>query len=186
MNKLTNAILFQACWFSAIMVSWQLALLPFALLLAHCLVVEKQSHPYAKLAFLACLGLLLDRLWFHLGWFRMPEPFRPDLVGMPIWLVMMWSAFVLTLNSSLAWYQRYPSVFVIVCAVAGPLSYFAGQRLGVINITSMGFVALTLQWALIAFWVTKFLTDSGQIDPGKPRESANANSAPRSLMGTMP
>lgn len=148
MQKLVNALLFQAIWFSAVLVGWQWAIWPLVALFLHGLIKERGQHAYGFLLLFAFAGIALDTLWFSLGWFRMPDPSVWHVAGMPLWLMCMWPAFALTLGSSLSWWRQWPLTFILACAVAGPLSYFAGMRLGALHITDQGFIALVCVWTL--------------------------------------
>ena len=161
MNKIVNALLFQACWFSAVMHSWELAMAPLLCLLGHSVWKERGQHDYLGLAALVTFGLAFDTFMFQLGIFVSPSQEVAAVLGMPLWLMAMWCAFSLTLSSSLSWYTRFPRVFIGVTALAGPLSYWGGMRLGALTIEPVGFVLLAFEWGLIAYMVVRFL--------GKPK-----------------
>jgi len=161
MNKVVNALLFQACWFSAVMHSWELALAPLLCLLGHSIWKERGQHDYLRLAVLVAFGFVFDTFMFRLGIFASPSLEVTSVFGMPLWLIAMWCAFSLTLSSSLSWHNRFPRVFIAVTALAGPLSYWGGMRLGALTIEPVGFVLLAAEWGLIAFMVVRFL--------GKPK-----------------
>ena len=158
-HKVINALLFQACWFSAILLGWPYAVLPLVLLIAHGLRFEPGQHAYVPLSLLVVGGLILDSLLIFSGHFVVPQPHPPSLGLTPLWLVCMWCAFALTLNSSLSWWQQFPKTFAMVCAVAGPMSYFAGTRFGVLEITATGFGFHAIAWlalgAAIVFFIPK-------------------------------
>lgn len=170
MNKIVNAVLFQACWFSAVMHSWSLAVLPLLCLLFHGLWQERGKHDYSKLALLVAFGFVFDTLMFQAGFFASPTADVASVFGMPLWLMAMWCAFSLTLGSSLNWYVSYPRVFIAVTALAGPLSYWGGMRLGAITIEPAGFALLALEWGFIAFMVVRFLGEGKSIPSGPNRK----------------
>lgn len=51
----------------------------------------------------------------------------------PFWFVLLWSALILTINTSMEFLTRLPwYVSLVVCAVFAPASYWAGARFDVI------------------------------------------------------
>jgi len=69
----------------------------------------------------------------------------------PHWIIAMWALFATTLNVSLAWLQGRPLVAALLGAVAGPVAYFAGSRLGALQLSD-AVPALGLQsvgWAVL-------------------------------------
>lgn len=59
-----------------------------------------------------------------------PTPAMPA----PTWIVLLWGAFALTLNHSMAWFADRPWTATAFAAVGGPLAYLGAAR---------GFAALT-------------------------------------------
>lgn len=172
MHKIINALLFQVCWFSAVLWGWQYGLPALILLAAHGYVFERGQHAYAALAGIVAAGLVLDSALFASGWFSVPEP-APLMLGLtPAWLMCMWCAFALTLGSSLSWWRDYPKIFVPVCAIAGPLSYFAGQRLGALEIQPQAYFWHGLAWAVLGLAVVFFIRQPFSKRSGDWRASA--------------
>lgn len=148
--KVVNALLFQACWFSAILVGWEFALFPLSLLILFAFFVERGQHAWARVLMLVSIGIALDSAFIATGLYTLPEPIPANIAGFPLWLVCMWSAFALTLGSSLSWWQSYPKVFILACAIAGPCSYFAGTRFEVLDIPLGTYPLHALAWAGLA------------------------------------
>ncbi|MGD8593613.1 MAG: DUF2878 domain-containing protein, partial [Gammaproteobacteria bacterium] len=71
----------------------------------------------------------------------------------PLWLVALWMLFAISLRHSLAWLADKPWLSAGVGAVFAPLAYFAGSRLGAIELppydlpTSL--IAIGLTWAIV-------------------------------------
>ena len=187
MHKLINAVLFQAIWFSAVLVGWHLAIVPLALLCCHAFTQERDRHQLGFIAPFVLAGITLDALLFNIGWFQLPNPEVVQFAGMPLWLMIMWLAFSLTLASSLSWHQQWPRLFVLACAIAGPLSYFGGMRLGALSIQPEGFVALSLVWLSAGVLIVKVLPgmSEGKLEPKERSESRSDNTviANRSVHG---
>lgn len=170
MHKIINALLFQAIWFSAVLVGWYLAVVPLLALLLHGIFKEAGQHAYRFILLFACAGIALDTLMFQLGWFRSPHPDVLQLAGMPLWLMCMWPAFGLTLGSSLSWWRQWPKTFKCACALAGPLSYFAGMRLGALDIAVQGFISLACIWSVSGFIIVSRLPKGAFVAPKAEHE----------------
>ena len=53
-----------------------------------------------------------------------PQPALPA----PAWIVLLWGAFALTLNHSMAWFAQRPLVASVFAAIGGPLAYLGAAR----------------------------------------------------------
>lgn len=132
-----NLVGYQASWFTmawsagqsrawigmlvcAAFIAWQLRISPV-----------RSADLRALLSALAC-GLLIDGIAAGSGLvlYAAPAPALPA----PLWIVLLWGAFALTLNHSMAWFAPRPRVAAVFAAVGGPLAYLGAAR---------GFAALT-------------------------------------------
>ncbi|WP_271678605.1 DUF2878 domain-containing protein [Thermomonas mangrovi] len=77
------------------------------------------------LAALAC-GLVVDGVAAASGLLAYAAPF-PSLPA-PSWIVLLWGAFALTLNHSMAWFAQRPLVASVFAAIGGPLAYLGAAR----------------------------------------------------------
>lgn len=91
----------------------------------------------------------------------------------PHWMIVLWMAFATTLNVAYVWLRGRPLAAAAMGAVFGPLSYWAGARLGGVvfpQSTEAGMVALALTW-LVAFpaivWWAERLTEPALV-PAHP------------------
>jgi len=68
----------------------------------------------------------------------------------PYWIIVMWGLFATTLNVSLRWLKNRTMLAAFVGAIAGPLAYYGGQKLGAVQFldTEFAFIALALGWAV--------------------------------------
>ena len=51
----------------------------------------------------------------------------------PFWLIVLWALLATTLNHCLAWTAQPRWRAALLGAIGGPLSYYAGQRLGAVT-----------------------------------------------------
>jgi hypothetical protein len=77
------------------------------------------------LAALAC-GLVVDGAAAASGLLQYAAPTPP--LAAPIWILLLWGAFAMTINHSMAWFGRHPWWAVAFAAVGGPLAYLAAAR----------------------------------------------------------
>jgi len=95
----------------------------------------------------AALGFLVDSLLVLAGVIAFPDYAR---VGFPstIWMVCLWLMFAMTLRHSLGWLRGRYILAAVLGGVFGPLAYWAGSRLGAVELAETG-VALA---AVAAAW----------------------------------
>jgi len=100
------------------------------------------------------LGVLMDGVLSLLGIYAFPEE-RATLPHdwIPLWLVVMWCAFVTTLMGSALWLLNKPVPFLLASAVMGPLSYFVGMQLGIIQFELSSLPIMVVGWAI---WAAMF------------------------------
>ncbi|HEY5716290.1 MAG TPA: DUF2878 domain-containing protein, partial [Psychromonas sp.] len=54
-------------------------------------------------------------------------------VLLPLWLLLLWAHFAVTLNHGMSWLNKIPLYLQVVFGgVFGPLSYYAGYKLGAV------------------------------------------------------
>ena len=148
LNKtLANAALFQVGWFACVLGGNSLWLLLAAgALLVHLLFISRSLAEVRLVVVVCLLGTAVDSLLLNAGVFE----FRQEGILIPFWLMLLWALLATTLNHCLAWTARPAWRAVLLGAVGGPLSYYAGQRLGAVQ---FGFglwptlVLLAVLWA---------------------------------------
>lgn len=123
--KFLQALLFQALWFSCVLLGNHGLALAAALLGLH-FYLAAQPLEEARLCVLALLGVVIDAsLWFA-GVY--------SFSALPLWLLLLWPGFVLSLGHSLQWLRRLPQYGVaLLGAVSGTSSYLAAWRLGAVD-----------------------------------------------------
>jgi len=67
---------------------------------------------------------------------------------LPIWMIVLWPSFAILFDEILMFLSKYKIIAVILSSILGPLTYFAGSPLGLININNL-FLFITL---MIVFW----------------------------------
>ncbi|HEY5647790.1 MAG TPA: DUF2878 domain-containing protein [Pseudomonadales bacterium] len=168
-----NAALFQVTWFGCVVggaagqPGW--AVPGLAALLALNLTRSSLSAEGYLAVALGSVGFGLDSLWNSLGLLDYGEH------GLaPLWVVGLWLGLALTVNHSLGWLRGRPLLAAVLAAVAAPLTYLAGERLGAVRVPAQeGLMLVGAAWALL-FW---FLF-SRQSLPGVAPVAMSADGSP--------
>ena len=69
----------------------------------------------------------------------------------PAWIIALWLAFATTFNVSLRWLQPRPLLAAVLGLVGGPLAWYAGARLGALELPdpSLALSVLGAGWAAL-------------------------------------
>ena len=151
---LINAVVFQIGWLCCVLaganhVPWLGTLTALLIVALH---INQARRPRNELLLILCAGIIgavWDSLLVYAGWLQYPSGTLIDNTA-PHWIVAMWMLFATTLNVSLKWLKQRPLPAAAIGAVAGPAAYFAGYKLGGVQIAdfSTALTALALGWAL--------------------------------------
>ena len=148
MNKTLNFLAFQAGWFASILgaangMPW-LGPIVVAAFLATMLVTRRDRASFAlRLTGAAGLGFIADTILLRMGVLDFGnEAFSP------LWMTALWPNLAATLGSSLGWLSRRYVLASLLGAVAGPLAYYAGARLGALRLdpSLSAFAAIAFEW----------------------------------------
>jgi len=154
MYKTLNAVGYQAGWWACIAsvsLGLELEAILFCLCLT-CIHLRLSASPLQeiKIGVIALLlGILVDSLlqtfaFIHFyGWALGPLS--------PFWLWALWVLFAMTLHTSLAFLKRLsPIVISLLGFIFGPLTYYAGAKLGAAELetTHAHLFALAAAWAI--------------------------------------
>lgn len=151
-HVIMNAILFQLCWFSAILIEWYIALIPLIVMIVHIISLRHNTRLSIKpLILLSMMGIVMDSILKYVGVYDFSDttallPF----LDLPLWLAVLWFNFCFTLSISLEWLLRKPLVFTLACMLMGPVSYLAGRRFEVVAFSDSNLWILSLEWLIFA------------------------------------
>jgi hypothetical protein len=129
-----NVALLYAAWFATVIAAANgrpilAAAASLCVVLLNILVSPRRSDEVRVVIASALVGLAFDGAVINLDLATYASP-GPVAYLPPFWLVTMWMAFATALNVSLAWLQRRLALAAALAAIGGPLSYYAGARLG--------------------------------------------------------
>ena len=142
-----NAIWFQMTWCCAVLGRETLLPLTATMLVLHLTLVRDTTRELLHLTTLAAIGIVIDAGLSLAGVFRFPGG-----VLVPLWLCGLWLAFATTPGRSLSFLGRRPTLAVLAGAVAIPLNYWAGQRLGAVEFgypVPVTLAVMSLVWAVM-------------------------------------
>ena len=150
-----NFLTFQIAWFACVLgAAYGVPLVGTATVIAaaalHLALSSAPRNEFALLAVVTLIGAVWDSAIVAQGLMTYPHgTFAAGLA--PHWIIAMWTLFATTLNVSMAWLKGRPLVASLLGAVGGPLAYFAGYRLGAVEMSDP-MLALGLQaagWAVL-------------------------------------
>ena len=136
-NVIINAVLFQILWFAAILGSAHSLIWP-SLLACSLLAIwqlnpmRRQASDFILIPVAIVIGLIIDTLLLQLKLFKFTYPFPFEGIS-PLWIILLWVGFAMTINHSLKWLNLHPLLPALVGAIFAPLSYLAGLRLGAVE-----------------------------------------------------
>ena len=152
-----NAISANIGWFACILgAAWGrhwfgLIVVPI-LFIIHVMAIERHKIHTIFIVALAAMviGLLTDTALIMLGTVEPNRSVMPTPLA-PLWDLMIWANFSLTLNTSLRFLQKKPLVAAVLGAICAPGTYYAGDRLGALHFSEpvlLGLIWVGVVWLL--------------------------------------
>lgn len=150
-----NIIWFQINWFG--LIAFQTNFVPISLMSIglHLYLNKAYLRSDIKLALIVTSsGCIIDTVMIQFGIISFSQ-FALVPGVLPVWLIVLWSCFALTLNHSMKFFARYSLLAVICGSLFGPLSYLAGIEFGAATSSVkpfLLFLSYSIVWG-ITFWV---------------------------------
>ncbi len=152
---LANFLRFQLGWFACVLGGahdrpWLGAGLAMIVVGWHLARARQPGREGALVLIAAAIGVVFESALIALGWVRYPHGTLFAGIA-PVWLVVIWMVFATTLNVSLRRLRRFPLIAVVLGAIAGPLAYWGGARLGAMEFVApvAATAALAVGWAVL-------------------------------------
>ena len=128
------------------------------LFLAICFVKSDNIKKTTQIVFLiSFIGYLFDT---SLVFFEIYN-FQTSLyVGvLPIWMLVLWPSFAILFDEILIFLSKYKIIAGILSSILGPLTYFAGSPLGLININNLFlfFILMIVFWAILMIFYLNYI-----------------------------
>jgi hypothetical protein len=155
MRTLINFAAFQVGWFASVLgaasdMPWLGPLVFLAVLSLHLTQAQRPDLEIGLVLACGIIGTWFDSLLVATGWVAYPAGQFSSVMA-PYWIITMWMLFATTLNISMGWLRGKRVLAAVLGAIAGPASYYAGQRLGGIEFREPVFalLALGVGWAFL-------------------------------------
>lgn len=153
-TTLINIALFQTGWFACVLTAASNqpvigAIIALTIIVLHLLTVNEYKREMRIIAIAMLIGLIWDSILVAAGWINYTSGMISPLMA-PYWIVLMWGLFAMTLNYSLSWLKEKLILAAVFGAIAGPLAYYAGFKLGAVELTneSYALIALSIGWGI--------------------------------------
>lgn len=148
-SKWLNIVFFNLLWLGCVAGGNALLWLTGPVVIIYlALLLKTHTVTLSQLTLAAALGISVDALLTMAGFFNFNSTGWP----IPLWLMLLWLAFVSTLPLSLAFLAKYKAAPVLAGAIGFPFSYAMGERLGAVTF-GVGFlealVLLSIIWAVM-------------------------------------
>ena len=147
---LLNLALFQVGWVVCVLGgnTWAIAYTVPALLV-HAWLVSENPAEWKMVAAAVVVGCLWDISMAMGGIITYAEA---TFVGIPLWLICLWFLFATTFMHCLLWLSRYRLLSIVLGAIFGPATYWAGASLSDAVLTTplvTSLAVMALGWAIL-------------------------------------
>lgn len=142
---LMNILGFQLCWAACVIGGTLWAVICVPLFLGWQWTQRKPGELWL-ITLITLGGSLFDSLLLNLNLLHFPD-YEGTVI--PLWLVLLWSAFAATLRHSMAWLLEKPLLAALLGGIAAPWSYYAGSLFDVIQLTAPVLILIAIAWALL-------------------------------------
>ena len=154
---LFNFLAFEAAWFAAVTGGatgrgWLLSLPVVAVVAIHLVLNRARLRTELALILAVTLfGILLETGFLGAGLIRYAGMAEGQVLP-PVWIAALWFGFGTLPNACLAWLKGRWFLQAVLGVVSGPLTYWAGVKLGAATLPDPGaggaLFAIGLAWAL--------------------------------------
>ena len=156
MNKnIVNFVLFQIGWFACVLGGassqpWAGSAVVMTIILAHILFIGRGPQEIVIIISAMAIGTVWDSFLIWQQWIAFPNGQLSEMVA-PYWIILLWGLFATTLNYSLSWLKPRLIVATVLGAIAGPIAYLGGAKLGAVVFIdqTMAIIALSIGWAVL-------------------------------------
>jgi len=153
-TKIINFIFFQLVWFVCIIgavtnLTHAAVAFSFLIILFHLYLTKDKKNELKILLLASIIGFLFDGFLLKSELVLYTNPGWSYSIA-PLWIIILWMGFAITLNSSLSWLKKKIKLSALFGAVGGPLAYLAGEKLGAVTIlTPAAIIVIAIGWAII-------------------------------------
>lgn len=78
---------------------------------------------------------------------------------LPIWMLVLWPSFATLFYEVFTFLSKYKLIAIILSGILGPLTYYSGSPLGIININqiSLFFILMIFFWIILMIFYLNYL-----------------------------
>ena len=151
-NGLSVYIYWWACFWGASIEKYYIGpLLAMMYFIFHFYIIKDKEKEFKYMLFCIFFGFLFESLFYYTGFMTYKGILPQKYSIVPIWVIILWSGYSLTVFHSFKWILgRYKIALIISCLFA-PLIYLSANRVGSISFTisiSNMYLILAFMWSL--------------------------------------
>jgi len=169
-----NLVLYNIGWFGIVLGVAQGhpgigSLIAVIALLLHLFSVKFRRSELLLIAAAICVGALIESINNAFVVFKVSS--GPVIGYFAPWLLLLWAGFAATFQHSLSWLARRYVLASLLGACGGPLGFWAGEKLGAIDLSDdpAKLLLLAFEWALALPFLIWF---SDRVAHGPQNESS--------------
>ena len=124
------------------------------------LINSKNKRRFFYIIFLiSIIGYLFDSIIVNLKIYEFNTSLKIGVL--PIWMLVLWPSFASLFDEIFTFLKKYKLIAIILSAILGPLTYYSGSPLGLINVTNfkLFFLLMISFWLLLMYFYLYFMTD---------------------------
>tara|TARA_A100001011_G_scaffold1965_1_gene2349 strand:+ start:93 stop:605 length:513 start_codon:yes stop_codon:yes gene_type:complete len=78
---------------------------------------------------------------------------------LPLWMIILWLSFSTLFDEILIFFKNYKILGIFLSGILGPLTYYFGEPIGVININNFYFfiISMILFWMILMVYYLKYV-----------------------------
>lgn len=145
--KLFNIVSFKLLWFILVVFQDKAAVPAILILMLLNLWHPNKDEAWKSLFGIAFIGIVIDSTLSLIGIFNFENQFA--WFPIPLWLVLLWLAFAMTLPYGFAFISKYAILTQAIIGGLGSFSYLVGRNLDAV---SYGYSSIATQSLLIVMW----------------------------------
>jgi len=152
--NISNFILFQLAWFITIFsatygMPYIGMLFTLLWMMGHLSFISPNREKEIKLLiFSALVGYILESILVLSNIVSYPTQAQFGFLA-PVWMVTLWINLAATINFSLSWLKNSYIITSLMAAIAGPLAYSAGAKIGAIIIDDINaLIVISIMWSI--------------------------------------
>ena len=145
---------YMACWWAAILgaahgAAWAGPAVALPYLFVPLKWIDPTPAAGRRVVWGTVVGCIVEQANLMLG----VTAYGGDSPFAPAWMVGLWAAFAATSGVSMAWLRGKLVLAATLGAIAGPVAYAGGERLGALTLGPWAMAALAAEWAAATAWL---------------------------------